>query len=331
MSVCGCTPVVSETPIPSESSRTSSSHQPDLKMLRAMDEREESTSSPKVLDSSTSSGLLGDGSAAPREHEHPHAGQRGCGEDQPGTPAMERKEDEHSRRPDRAPGSALLPGDVASRVSAPSLVKTGEDFSPHASCPGHGPPTRAALFEGVGSSEVLRDGGIHPAEAFLASPVPNVSELLGDLLPDAEHDADKFVPNRDRERTQESSPQAFRLHVKEEVFVIEEDVKDETEDDAKRGVQSAQTAFEQKTVPEVKPETKEALSRTPAFDSEGPQPSTTSTELKHESFQSAVNVQSGCVESQSDPLGFCTVCSKTENSIKKATINTLTPKQKMIL
>ena len=94
-------------------------------------------------------------------------------------------------------------------------------------------------------------------------------------------------------------------------------MKEETEDDSKRGVQSAQTVLEEKVVPEVKPETKEELSRTPAFDLEGPQPSTTSTKLQHESSQSTVNVQSGCVESQSDPLGFCTVFNKTQKSVKQ--------------
>ena len=212
MSVHGYTPVVSETSIPSETSQTSSSHQPDLKMLRAMDEKEESTSSPKVLESSTSSGLLGDSSAALREHEHPHAGQHVCGDDQPGSPAMERKADNQGCRPVRAPTRGVLSGDVASRVSAPSLV-TSEDFNPHASCPGHGPPLRTAQFEGVGASEVLRDTGSHPgfsnlscgiqraeSNTFLASPVPNVPEHLEGEESEEEtgHDADKFVPNRER-------------------------------------------------------------------------------------------------------------------------------------
>ena len=128
---------VSETSIPSETSQTSSSHQPDVKVLRAMDREEESTSSPKDLESSTSSGLLGDGSAAPREHERPHAGQRGCG----GSPARGRKEGRaEAVRLHPLPVGAL-PGDIEVATPAP------------------------------------RDDDVCPTEAFLASPVPNVPEL----------------------------------------------------------------------------------------------------------------------------------------------------------
>ena len=65
-------------------------------------------------------------------------------------------------------------------------------------------------------------------QAATAFPVPNVSDVDEETFEEAQdgrHDADDFVPSSNREQTLEGG--TFQLHVKEEVFVIADDEKEE--------------------------------------------------------------------------------------------------------
>ena len=75
-------------------------------------------------------------------------------------------------------------------------------------------------------------------EQFVASPVPNVPDDVGkgDDEEEGGHEADDFVPNRERETALE--PCAFILHVAPEVFEIGEDNKED------EGKQEVMTEFD---------------------------------------------------------------------------------------
>ena len=124
---------------------------------------------------------------------------------------------------------------------------------------------------------------------FVASPVPDVPDDVdkGDDEEEGGHEADDFVPNRQRETTLE--PGAFVLHVTPEVFEIGEDTKDDERRNTQQSLHSltsaAKATAEAKDVPKV-----ESCSATPAFEQEGPQPCTSPTSFLHESSPGASNV-----------------------------------------
>ena len=89
--------------------------------------------------------------------------------------------------------------------------------------------------------------------------------------------------------------------------------KEEKEDDSKHVVQCVKQTLEEEVASEAKHEARQKLSRTPAFDLEGPQPSTTATKLEPESSPNTECADGGFQGSQSDPLGFCKVFRSFQN------------------
>ena len=168
--------------------------------------------------------------------------------------------------------------------------------------------------EEPGESEQKKECGPVPAfpeeareaaEAFTASPVPNVPEDADEAFEEAEegrHDADDFVPNRQREQTLEGN--TFQLNVKAEVYEIEEDTKDEEnkQSDDEREMHLHSLTQPPKATPEER--CSEGSSATPAFETVGPQPSASSTNLLEFSPCASSAVSDNSKDSRSEVPDF---------------------------
>ena len=164
-------------------------------------------------------------------------------------------------------------------------------------------------------------------DAFTALPVPAVPEEAEEAFQEAEegrHDADDFVPSSRREQTLERG--TFQLHVKEEVFVIADDEKEE---ESKRSDDEKDVSndLHYLTATEALTEASRAEGSSSTVPSEtvGQQPSTTPTKLLPESscIDSAAPINS--TNSQSDVHDFCNPFKNTKQLKMPIKIITETP------